>query len=122
MNLLCALGIACLTSAPIPSAPVCYSHGFPQCAPDHAPLCVNGHPAPRDPNLTYAGLEPRHGYQRDHIIPPCLGGSDTRDNLQYQPLAEAHIKDHRERQACEAYCAGRITLDQARAQFKREYP
>lgn len=82
-----------------------------------APLCINGHPAKRLPNISYAGLPPRHGYQRDHIIPLCLGGPDTRDNLQYQPLDQAYAKDQLERQACEQYCRGEITLDQARRRF-----
>ena len=97
MNLLCVLGLLCAQ-----------------------PLCVDGHPAHRSPDVTYAGLPPKHGYQRDHIIPLCLGGPDTRDNLQYQPIAEAKLKDAQERQACEAYCRGQISLDQARAQFQRD--
>jgi hypothetical protein len=80
-------------------------------------LCTNGHPAHRPPDVTYAHLLPRPGMQRDHIIPLCLGGSDTLDNLQYQPWPQARIKDEAERRACEAYCAGLITLDEARARF-----
>lgn len=83
------------------------------------PTCINGHPAPRAHGITYAGLPPRHGYQRDHIIPLCLGGPDTRDNLQYQPLDQAHIKDQLERQTCEQYCRGDIPLEQARERFAR---
>ena len=54
----------------------------------------------------YDGLAPRSGHERDHIIPLCLDGADTPDNVRYQPLAEAHEKNRRERAACEAYCAG----------------
>ena len=86
------------------------------------PLCINGHPAPRSPDVTYAGLPPRHGYERDHIVPLCLAGSDTRDNLQYQPIDEARKKDSREWHACEQFCRGEITLDEARSQFHREWP
>jgi hypothetical protein len=101
--------------------------------PHSEPLCINGHPAPRQPT-TYAGLptadigDQAHpwctatGCERDHIIPRCLGGPDTRDNIQYQPWPEAHQKDARERQACEAFCRGDITPDQARSQFHREWP
>ncbi len=80
-------------------------------------LCIAGHPAPRH-NVTYAGLPPRHGYQRDHVIPLCLGGPDTLANLQYQPLATAEVKDRLEWSTCEAYCRGEITLDQARSRFR----
>jgi hypothetical protein len=84
------------------------------------PLCVAGHPAPRSHFVTYAGLPPRAGYQRDHIIPLCLGGADALANLQYQPLALAHAKDAQERRACEAFCRGQLTLEQARAPFRRD--
>jgi hypothetical protein len=84
-------------------------------------LCIGGHPAPRSHSVTYGGLHTRPGYERDHIIPLCLGGTDTRDNLQYQPTHEARAKDVRERHACEAYCRGDVSLDAARAQFHREY-
>jgi len=81
-------------------------------------LCVNGHPSLRQAGVTYyGGLPPKAGYQRDHRIPLCLGGADTRENVWYQPLDEARAKDAREWAACEAYCAGRITLEQARRQF-----
>lgn len=76
-------------------------------------LCVNHHPAKRSDHVTYGGLPPLAGYQRDHVIPLCLGGTDTRDNIQYQPWVEAHAKDQIEWQVCEAYCSGEITLKTA---------
>lgn len=91
----------------------------------HAALCVDNHPRPRSPDVTYAHMPHKPGYERDHIIPLCLGGPDTRDNLQYQPYPQAYVKDEREKQACEDYCAGpgtRADLEAARAQFYREYP
>jgi hypothetical protein len=90
----------------------------PAPAQQSAGLCVGGHPAPRAPDVTYAYLAPRHGFQRDHIVPLCLGGSDTADNVQYQSLAEAHVKDTLEWRMCEDYCAGRISLGDARRVFK----
>jgi hypothetical protein len=32
-------------------------------------LCVNGHPAPRPSDVTYGGLPPHPGYERDHHRP-----------------------------------------------------
>src|SRR2546427_782625 len=72
--------------------------------------CINGHPAPRAHNITYAGLPPRHGYQRDHRLSLCLGGTDTADNVRYQPIGEARHKDKVEWYLCEQYCAGRMGL------------
>lgn len=44
------------------------------------------------------------GWVKDHIIPLCLGaeagGVDTVPNLQWQSVAEARVKDQRERQQC----------------------
>ena len=84
----------------------CYVHGSPSQA---LPLCVNGHPAPRSANVSYGDLAPRHGYQRDHVIPLCLGGPDTADNVRYQPLPEAKIKDEAEWRMCEMVCRGDIS-------------
>ena len=84
-------------------------------------LCINGHPTPRDPGVTYGGLQPRHGFERDHIIPLCLGGPDTPENVQYQPLAEAIRKDIDERRLCEAYCHGDISLQDAIDELSRKW-
>jgi hypothetical protein len=78
-------------------------------------LCADGHPAKRRPDVTYGGLAPRHGYQRDHRISLCLGGPDTRANVWYQPLAEAHEKDRVEHWLCEQVCAGTMELTEARS-------
>lgn len=59
----------------------------------------------------------RAGYELDHIIPICSGGADTEDNLQWQPLAEAHEKDRVEAYACREVCAGRLPLETAQGWF-----
>lgn len=91
-------------------------------------LCHNGWPVKRKPDCTvsnvpgcisYGGLPKRRGFARNHHLPLCLGGSDTADNIEYEPLREAHEQDIKvEWKACEDYCAGRITLDEARRQFR----
>lgn len=59
----------------------------------------------------------RQGYELDHRVPICLGGTWELSNLQAQPLAEAKIKDELERHACREVCAGRIGLTTARSWF-----
>jgi hypothetical protein len=87
-----------------------------------APLCVNGHPAPRPTHLAYGGLAPRVGYERDHYIPLCLGGADAPANVRYQAYPEAYTKDEEEKRLCEAMCAGRMSLSAAVAQLKKDWP
>jgi hypothetical protein len=91
---------------------------------DPTVLCVNGHPAPRRPNVTYGDLPTKTCCERDHIVPLGLGSPDILDNLQYQPWPEARVKDQIERQAEETYCRNPSPqlLDQLRGQFKRQYP
>lgn len=67
--------------------------------------------------MTYGGLRPRHGYERDHCLPLGLGGPDVLSNVWYQQLPEAHRKDHIEDYYIEAYCRGDIILAEARARF-----
>jgi hypothetical protein len=81
------------------------------------PLCINGHPAPRQSGVTYGGLRPGHGFQRGHCIPLGLGGADEPGNVWLQPEGEARRKDAAEWQAIEAYCRGEITLEEARSRF-----
>jgi hypothetical protein len=64
----------------------------------------------------------RNEYELDHIIPRCLDGSNDPGNLQLQPWAAAKEKDDLEARVCRQYCAGALTLEQARARFKREWP
>ncbi len=47
---------------------------------------------------------PCKGFIVDHIVPLCAGGADTPDNMQYQPRAEAALKDHWERVLCQQLC------------------
>ena len=96
-------------------------------------LCEHGRPRHRLPDcptgvvkpgacISYGGLRKCREFERDHICPLGLGCPDTLANLQYQPYPEADEKDEKERQAEHAYCAGRVSLIEARAQFHREYP
>ncbi len=83
-----------------------------------------------------------HDYEVDHIIPRCLDGPNTLDNLQLQHCTRwekltdgrdgprcmegpAYDKDVKlEIPICRAYCAkgSRMTLEQARSYFKRDAP
>jgi hypothetical protein len=47
------------------------------------------------------------GYQVDHIIPLCLSGPDTRDNLQWLSLADHKAKTRLDVRSCRA----RKTID-----------
>jgi len=92
-------------------------------AAQDARLCVNGHPAKRAPDCTaaqvpgcisYGGLAPRRGFQRDHgPYPLCLGQQDAAAHVHYQPIAQARAKYRLEAYACDSYCAGRLDLSQA---------
>jgi len=77
-------------------------------------MCRSHRPA----HVTYGGLTPQHGYERDHIVPLCLGGPDTADNVRYEPLSEAYVKDGAERNACRYACAaGPSAIAAARTDF-----
>lgn len=57
-------------------------------------------------------------YRLDHIIPLELAGPPLEPaNLQLQIVTDAAIKDHLEDQTRRDYCAGRITLPEARGRF-----
>lgn len=40
------------------------------------------------------------GWVKDHVTPLCAGGADSPDNLQWQSVQEAKIKDREERKMC----------------------
>lgn len=40
------------------------------------------------------------GYVIDHVNPLCAGGPDRRDNMQWQTVADAKVKDRGERRLC----------------------
>jgi hypothetical protein len=84
--------------------------------------CVDGHPAPRRAGITYGGLPPRHGYERDHCRPLGLGGADDAGNVRYQALPQARAKDADEMTAIENFCAGIWSLGQARAWLEERWP
>ena len=46
------------------------------------------------------------GYVVDHIEPLCAGGADSPANMQWQTVAEAKLKDRRERAQCRQLRAG----------------
>ncbi len=52
-------------------------------------------------------------YEFDHYMPLCAGGSNSRENLWPQPIAEAKLKDVIEVQVCTALKSGTMTQDQA---------
>ena len=82
---------------------------------DYDRLCVNGHPRARVP-IEYP-LPARHGFERDHMIPRCLGGPNDAANVWYQPIDEARRKDVLERAMCDSYCAGKVSLPEAQQFF-----
>lgn len=61
-----------------------------------------------------------HAYQIDHLVPLCLGGRNSLENLWPEPIERALESDKVERRACHDVCAGRITLDQGRQTVLKE--
>jgi hypothetical protein len=54
------------------------------------------HPCPSTGKTSGACL----GYRKDHVKPLACGGPDAVWNLQWQTVAEARVKDRRERKTC----------------------
>lgn len=97
------------------------------------PLCIHGHPAPRSHHVTYAGLAPRHGFQRDHLRSLGLGGLDVADNVRYQRCdrtgsygrcesGPAALKDADEHMAEEKVCSGRWAVEDAISWLAGRWP
>ena len=40
------------------------------------------------------------GWVVDHVVPLCAGGPDRPDNMQWQTVEAAKLKDHEERRQC----------------------
>lgn len=61
-------------------------------------------------------------YEVDHIVPLALGGSNDLENLQAQPWEGpdgAHLKDRVEAWGYRQVCAGKLSLDQGQAIFRK---
>lgn len=57
----------------------------------------------------------------DHLVPLALGGSNATSNLWPQPGPVPNPKDTVERRLLTAVCAGRVSLDAARAAIARDW-
>jgi hypothetical protein len=44
--------------------------------------------------------EGRPGWVADHIFPLCAGGKDALENLQWQTIEDARVKDRAEKRLC----------------------
>lgn len=84
-------------------------------APALALVCQ---PTPRGPSpIPY-----RAGFERDHIVPLCLGGADDPSNMQYQPWGQAKEKDRLEAEVCRRVCDQEaMPLDEAQAAFRSDW-
>lgn len=64
-------------------------------------------------------------YQIDHLIPPSLGGANTRKNLWPQSyetkILNAHVKDALEWKLHRLVCAGKVSLLNAQVDIARDW-
>jgi hypothetical protein len=63
----------------------------------------------------------RRGWTIDHLIPLELGGTNAIANLAAQPKDEAREKDRDENRLHAEVCAGKRTLEAARADIQRRW-
>lgn len=61
-----------------------------------------------------------HAYQVDHLIPLCLGGRNSLENLWPEPIDRALESDKVERRLCHEVCAGEISLEEARRKVLKQ--
>ena len=99
-------------------------HRAPDCTKSQVPGCI-----------TYGGLRPRLGYERDHFISLCLLGEDVaaRDpsrppgpdnpgNVWYQPEGAARLKDNDDEDPlCRAYRDGQVSLPDAWQELRERW-
>jgi hypothetical protein len=99
------------------------AHGAePPCGPTkHLRMPYAEWYAAKSAKLKEAGFTWEQGksFQLDHAIPLCLGGTNDPSNLHLHPWFDARKKDRIERETCQAYCAGHISLREALSRFGR---
>ena len=97
----CALAaLPALGASTVTAAPALDYHPFRSSAARAAFIRENPCPA----NGNRRGTCP--GYVVDYVKPLCAGGPDKPDNMQWQTLADAKIKDAEERRQCGAKSNG----------------
>jgi hypothetical protein len=57
---------------------------------------AKAHPCP----ATQLPVPSCHGYVIDHVVPICMSGSDTADNMQWQLIDVSRLKDRIEKASC----------------------
>lgn len=75
-------------------------------------------------HTTTKGTTAKEGCEVDHLISRELGGADAIENLWPQPYTQhpgAHEKDWLENQLHKEVCSGKITLEEAQQEIKKDW-